>query len=61
MKKIDQMLDQWIHNSITRAEIRELIVDHVISEKTEGFKEGWEKSELINNKVDKIINKNNER
>ncbi len=57
MEKIDQKLDQWIHNCIIRAEIRKIIVDYVISEKTEGFKEGWEKSELVNNKVDKIINK----
>ena len=26
MKEIDQMLKQWIYNSIIRAEIRELIV-----------------------------------
>ena len=26
MKEIDQMLNQWIHNSIIRAKIRELIV-----------------------------------
>ena len=26
MKEIDQKLDQWIYNSIIRAEIRELIV-----------------------------------
>jgi len=26
MKEIDQMLDQWIYNSIIRAEIRKLIV-----------------------------------
>ncbi len=26
MKEIDEKLDQWIHNSIIRAEIRELIV-----------------------------------
>jgi hypothetical protein len=61
LEKIDQKLDQWIYNCIIRAEIRKIIVDYVISEKTEGFKEGWEKSELINNKVNKIINKNNER
>ena len=27
MKEIDQMLNQWIHNSIIRAKLRELIVD----------------------------------
>jgi len=26
MEEIDQMLDQWIHNSIIRAKLRELIV-----------------------------------
>ena len=26
MEEIDQMLDQWIHNSIVRAKLRELIV-----------------------------------
>jgi hypothetical protein len=26
MKEIDQMLNQWIHNSIIRAKLRELIV-----------------------------------
>jgi len=25
MKEIDQMLDQWIHSSIIRAKLRELI------------------------------------
>ena len=26
MEEIDQMLDQWIHNSIIRAKLRELII-----------------------------------
>jgi len=26
MKEIDQMLGQWIHNSIIRAKLRELII-----------------------------------
>ena len=26
MEEIDQMLNQWIHNSIVRAKLRELIV-----------------------------------
>ena len=26
MKEIDQMLDQWVHSSIIRAKLRELIV-----------------------------------
>jgi len=27
MKEIDQMLDQWIHSSVIRAKLRELIVN----------------------------------
>ena len=41
MKKIDQKLDQWIHNSIIRAEVRKIIEDYVFDEKTEAFKAGW--------------------
>jgi len=29
MKEIDQMLDKWIHNSIVRAKLRELIVSAI--------------------------------
>ena len=29
MKEIDQMLDQWIHNSIVRAKLRELITKQI--------------------------------
>ena len=29
MKKIDQMLNQWIHNSTIRAELRELITKEI--------------------------------
>lgn len=29
MKEIDQMLDQWIYNSIIRAEIRKIIVKQI--------------------------------
>ena len=29
MKEIDQKLNQWIYNSIIRAEIRELIVKEI--------------------------------
>ena len=31
MKEIDQMLDQWIYNSIVRAKLRELIVKYAKS------------------------------
>ena len=29
MKEIDEMLDRWIHNSIIRAQLRELIVKQI--------------------------------
>ena len=29
MKEIDQMLDQWIHNSIIKAKLRELITKEI--------------------------------
>jgi len=29
MKEIDEMLEQWIHNSIIRAKLRELIIKEV--------------------------------
>ena len=46
MKEIDQMLDQWIHNSIIRAEVRKVIENHILDEKTEAFKKGWTKGYL---------------
>ena len=58
MKMIDQKLDQWIHNSIIRAEIRAIIVEHVIEKQAEGFKAGWIKGQEVNFTVDKLINKN---
>ena len=58
MKEIDQKLDQWIHNSVIRAEIREIIVEHVINEKAGGFKAGWVKGQQVNFAVDKLINNN---
>ena len=30
MKEIDQMLNQWIHSSIIRAEVREIIVKVIL-------------------------------
>ena len=36
MKKIDQMLNQWIHNSIVKAKLRELIVKYAKSAFEEG-------------------------
>jgi len=29
MKEIDQMLNQWVHNSIIRAKLRKLIVKEI--------------------------------
>ena len=58
MKMIDQKLDQWVHNSIIRAEIRAIIVEHVIDKQTEGFKAGWLKGQQVNLAVDKLIDKN---
>ena len=37
MKEIDQMLDQWIYNSIIRAEIRELIVKAIAEANKSGY------------------------
>ena len=52
MKKIDQKLDQWIHNSIIRAELRKVIEDYILDQKVDAFKAGWTKGtlEIINNK-----------
>ena len=58
MKEIDQKLDQWIHNSVIRAEIRAIIVEHVIGKQAEGFKVGWLKGQQVNFAVDKLINNN---
>jgi len=41
MKEIDQKLDNWIHNSIIRAEIREVIENHVLDKIAEAYKAGW--------------------
>ena len=46
MKEIDQMLDQWIHNSIIRAKLRELIV----SECFKSFHLGVEHEQILKNK-----------
>ena len=45
MEEIDKKLDQWIYNSIIRAEVRKVIEDYIIDEKTNAFKAGWLKSE----------------
>jgi hypothetical protein len=46
MKEIDQMLYKWIKNSIIRAEVRKVIENHILDEKTEAFKKGWTKGYL---------------
>ena len=33
MKEIDQMLNQWIRNSIIRAKLRELIIKEIKNER----------------------------
>ena len=40
MEEIDQKLDQWIYNSIIRAEIRELIVKEINKYKLNTNKDG---------------------
>ena len=52
MEKIDQKLDQWIHNSVVRAEIRAIIEDYILDQKVNAFKAGWTKGtlEIINSK-----------
>ena len=37
MEEIDQKLDQWIYNSIIRAEIRELIVKAIAEANKSGY------------------------
>ena len=43
MKEIDQKLDHWVYNTLVRAEIRKVIEDYIIDEKTNAFKAGWVK------------------
>jgi len=56
VEKIDQKLDQWIHNSIIRAEVRKVIEDYILDQKVDAFKAGWAKGstmvarEIINSK-----------
>jgi hypothetical protein len=52
VEKIDQKLDQWIRNSIIRAEVRKVIEDYILDEKVNAFKAGWTKGtlEIINSK-----------
>ena len=43
MKEIDQMLKQWIHNSIIRAKLRELIIKECFKSFDLGVEEGKHK------------------
>ena len=38
MKEIDQMLDQWIYNSIIRDRLRKLIIKAIKNERNKTFK-----------------------
>ena len=58
MEEIDQKLDQWIHNSIIRAEVRKVIEDYILDQKVDAFKAGWLKGQQVNLAVDKLIDKN---
>jgi len=43
MKEIEQKLEQWVYNSLIRAEIWRLIEDQILDEKVNAFKAGWMK------------------
>ena len=42
MKEIDRKLDQWIYNSIVRAEVRELIIKHKMESMDLAYSAGHE-------------------
>jgi len=42
MKEIDQKLDQWIYNSIIRAEIRKIIMKERTKQYTLGVEAGFD-------------------
>jgi len=43
MKEIDKKLNQWIYNSIIRAEVRKLIEDTIRNAQGNGFVRGYHK------------------
>ncbi len=47
--KINEKLDQWIHNSKVRAEVREIIEVALIDAKGEGFIAGYNKAYFDSN------------
>ena len=40
MKEIDEMLERWIHNSIIRKHLKELIIHRINDKQIEAFKAG---------------------
>ena len=40
MEEINQKLDQWIYNSIIRAEIKELIIQHKMKSMDKAYNQG---------------------
>ena len=40
MKEIDEKLNQWIYNSIIRAEVRELIIQHKMKSMDKAYAQG---------------------
>ena len=48
MKEIDKKLEQWIHNSIIRAEIRELIVKECFKSYNLGVEAGLDYKQNTN-------------
>ena len=54
MEEIDEKLDQWIYNSIIRAEVRKVIEDYILDQKVDAYKAGWIKSESYNDEMEKI-------
>ena len=63
MEKIDQKLDQWIYNSIIRAEVRKVIEDYILDIKAEAFKAGCEQyaNQRVVEELEKLLeNESNE-
>ena len=50
MKEIDQMLNQWIHNSIIRAKLRELIVKECFKSFDLGVEDGKQTKQIKHEK-----------
>ena len=48
MKEIDEKLNQWIYNSIVRAEVREIIMKEFIKQYTLGVEAGLDYKQNTN-------------